>query len=72
MTKIRVGQISSGSATVGQVATADGAGGVSWEDPTGEAVGTYRQFTYVPDGAGSFAFVVDEDGMPIFARLELE
>ena len=72
MTKIRVGQISSESATADQVATADGLGGVSWEDPSGAAVGTYRQFTYVSDGAGSFSFVVDDDGMPVFARLELE
>jgi hypothetical protein len=32
----------------------------------------YRQFTYVPDGAGSFSFVVDGDGMPVFALLETE
>ena len=38
----------------------------------GIASGTYRQFTYVPDGAGSFSFVVDGDGMPVFAQLDLE
>ena len=38
----------------------------------GIASGTYRQFTYVPDGAGSFSFVVDDAGMPVFAQLDLE
>jgi hypothetical protein len=33
---------------------------------------TYRQFTYVPDGAGSFSFVVDGTGMPVFALLTVE
>jgi len=32
----------------------------------------YRQFTYVPDGAGSWAFVVDENGMPVFASLDTQ
>lgn len=71
MSKIRVGQISSEAATFGQVATADGASGVSWEDASGGG-GHYRQFVYVPDGAGSFSFVVDDDGMPVFALLNAE
>jgi hypothetical protein len=34
--------------------------------------GTYRQYTYVPDGLGAFSFVVDDDGQPVFGQFELE
>jgi hypothetical protein len=57
-------------AAANQVATADGADGVSWQTP--QAVGEYRQFVYAPDGLGSFSFVTNGDGMPVFALLELE
>lgn len=62
--------LTSGAAIDGQVLTADGAGNVEWRESA--AGGRYRQFTYVPDGLGSFSFVVNEDGMPVFAQLELE
>jgi hypothetical protein len=74
MTKIRAEQISSGSATVGQVATADGSGNTTWEDPTGgsgPSTGKYRQFTYVVSG-GDFSFIIDPDGNPVMALQELE
>jgi hypothetical protein len=64
--------LESGAATDGQVLTADGAGGAAWDDPEAVVAGTYRQFTYVPDGLGSWAFVVDGDGMPLFANLDVE
>ena len=70
MTRIRVEQIRSDGTADGYVATADGAGNVEWRESA--AGGRYRQFTYVPDGLGSFSFVVNEDGMPVFAQLELE
>lgn len=57
-------------AAANQVATADGADGVSWQTP--QAIGEYRQFVYAPDGLGSFSFVVDGEGMPVFALLALE
>ena len=47
MTKIKIHQISSGEATVGQVPTADGAGNADWEEPAGGAVDA-ADVTYTP------------------------
>lgn len=71
MTKIRAGQISSGAATDGQVLTADGAGVAAWEDAAGGGA-TYRQYTYIDNGDGTWSFVTNDDGMPVFALLDTE
>lgn len=43
MTKIRAGQITSGAAGDGDVLTADGAGAVAWEAPTGGSALTVEE-----------------------------
>lgn len=47
ITRMNLANLSSGAATEGQVATADGAGGVDWEDPAGGAVDA-ENVTFTP------------------------
>ena len=72
---VNVGHIGSGAATVGQLITADGAGGADWEDPApggggGSGTGTFVRETLFEDTAGrngssSNAIVVTLDRAPV-------
>jgi hypothetical protein len=57
------------SATSGDLLTYNGS---AWVNSAAAAVGQYRQFLYVLDGAGDFQFLTDDDGHPLMALLDLE
>lgn len=64
-----------GVGTDDQVLTADSTAplGVAWKDATGSgSSGRYRAVLYELDGSGSFDFLIDEDGHPIYELTELE
>lgn len=51
ITKVNVAKLSSGAATDGHVATADGTGGVAWEAPAGGTVVQHAQIVFTIEGA---------------------
>jgi hypothetical protein len=70
--QIEGSNILSTGAAIDYVLTADGLGHSAWAAPIEPPGIQYRQFIYVPDGAGSWAFVVDEDGMPVLGLFNTE